>query len=340
MEFGTTHYAILTIALVALILVGGYLTYNPGIDRDASAEWSDGRVDFSVECSGSDVYSAVLIGGGEPLGKLYIYVDERAGDLHSEASGMVADGMGPLAFDWGYAAEQITQMLRFRGFTSVETVDRAGLEEAIAETADDPGNTGILSVSFALPSSVYSGNADDPLLSWVRDGGRLYWLGSEAGRFHSDGDAIYLVEGNRELLFGSDDAIDASSKDISSYITGDVIENGFTDALSLKGSTTLFGLSKGLQLGYVREGYSTIAAAPFGSGCITVFAGGPDLEQFDDIGQTIAAGIGCDSSVLDCAEGKVTRGTAHGSMDFDGECHLYVYMGGTYTDWGRTFYAP
>jgi hypothetical protein len=274
------------------------------------------------------------------LDRLYIYVDEKADGLYGEACAMASDGMAPLAFDRGYAAEQIAQMLRFRGFGQTETVDRAGLEEIIANTAGDPEGTGIMSVSFALPSSVYAGNDGDPLLRWIRGGGSLFWLGSEAGKFHSDGEGLRMVRNSGELLFGSADAIDSSSKDIASYITGETIDNGFLDALSLKGSTTLFGLRGGLQLGFVREGNSSVAVAPFGSGSITVFAGGPDLEQFDDIGQTIASGIGPDSSVLDWEEGKVSRGTARGSMDSAGPCHLYVYMGGTYTDWGRTLYAP
>ena len=64
------------------------------------------------------------------------------------------------------------------------------------------------------------------------------------------------------------------------------------------------------------------------------------LTVSDDIGQIISAGVTSKTVVAEHHVGEVTRSTESGSFEkFDEGCHVYIYIGGTYTKFGEAFHG-
>ncbi len=329
---------IVAVAVCALVLIGEFTTYYPGLyDYDSEAEWSDQSVDYMVSATGSHPYDAVLISDSKHLSELAVYVDSTYDEYFDKAQEHSEFGL----MEQEYYAQQLEAFLGMRSFDAVGPCDRDGLIDLIDSTMGRT-DVGILVTSYALPSETYDGTSDCPLLKWIRAGGSLYWVGSEIGRFHVDGSGIHVVEDNQELFFGT------TCINTSGSIYADTrIDNGLTEALNLNSSNLMNGLDVSkiegaVGIGYSGEGFSSIALVPFGSGDITVFSGKFDIDQLDDIGQVVAAGITYDSKVLGHHEGEVVRGTEDGSFDIPagaGDVCLYVYIGGTYVRYGEVSYA-
>ena len=73
---------------------------------------------------------------------------------------------------------------------------------------------------------------------------------------------------------------------------------------------------------------------------ICVFAGGFDINQLDDVGQVIASKLTCDSVFISMQKDKVTRETVRGSFGLStSDAYLFIYTGGTYTNFGACFHA-
>lgn len=329
--------AALAVVLCLAVFAGEYLTYYSGIHEfDASAEWGEDGVSFQVSSSGSDVYSAVLIdnGGHSPVTELVILADENYRDHYDE----VAEATGLEFLDQEYYAEQILNALENRSFDDVTIVDTEGLARYLQDTMGDPSSKGILVMTYALPSEIYAGAEDDLLMRWVSAGGTLYWLGSEIGAYYTDDDELHEVERNQQLFFGRV-CVNTDGPELAEA----VVDNGFTEALSLKGSRLIYGVDVGglddvLSVGYTADGYSTVSLIGYGDGAVCVFSGTFDIDQIDDVGQVVASGITPYSRIAGCETGKVVRGTVSGEIGSDGSV-LYVSIGGTYTKYGEAFYA-
>lgn len=330
---------VLALVLCAMVVVGEYCTYYSDIhEYDSTATWSDGRVDYTVSSSGSDVYSAVLIdnGGRDPVTDLFMFVDGDYMDHYREAHSL----SGAVYLDQEYYAKQIGEALRIRGFDPVTQGDGSELRVYLESTLRDPSGHGAMVLSYALPGDIYDGTDDCLLVKWVSGGGTLYWIGSEVGRFFTEDGSLVEVQGNQDLLFGGR-CIHDGSQDVADS----KVDSGFTDALSLKNSNLQFAVDStkadgSLPLGYSSGGYASIVFVPLGMGQICVFSGGFDVNQIDDVGQTIASGITVDSDIVGFQEGKVVRSTVSRSMDVptDG-CILYVYTGGFYMNHGEAFHG-
>ncbi len=330
---------VLALMLCAVVVVGEYCTYYSDIHQYGStATWSEGKVDYTVSSSGSDVFSAVLLDNGDrsPVSDLRIFVDEGYMDNYPEAH----DISGAIYLDQSYYATQIHEALKIRGFSDITECGSSELESYLRSTLSDPNGHGVMVMSYALPSDIYDGTADCLLMEWMSGGGSLYWLGSEVGRFYTEGSILVEVTGNQELFFGT-----RCIRDGSLGVADSKQDNGFTDALCLKNSNLQFALDssvlgKSLAMGYSLDGYSSIVFVPFGSGQVCVFSGGFDVNQIDDIGQVVASGVTVDSDIVCVQEGKVVRGTVEGSIDVPGDnCILYIYTGGFYMNHGEAFHG-
>lgn len=327
-------YVILTTILCLVVFVGEICTYAPVHEYDTDAEWSESSVDFTVSSSGSDVYSALLLDhkGSSPVETIYVFMDEN----YLTHYNTVVETQDIGYVDQEYYAEQISKVLAIRGFTSVRICDSSELEALIKSTIEDPRGYGIVVGSYAMPSAIYSGHYDDPIMKWIGGGGTLYWFGSEIGKFYSDPNGLWEVQDNQELFFGKK-CINTSDVELGT----ELVNSPFTDALSLKNSNIKFalnadGLMNGLEMGYTSCGYSSISMASVGQGSVCIFGGSFDIKQMDDIGQIIASGITPSTTIVDIVESNVTRGKSTGSMNY--ECdnpYLYIYIGGTYTKYGE-----
>lgn len=329
------------IVLCAAILVGEVLTYSQDAHGyGAEAAWGEGRVEYRVSSSGGDVYDALLVDNGARPGidTLMLFVDDRYDEYYRDAS----EASDPPILSQAYFAEQVEAFLEFRSFSGAELCRDEGLIGFIAATLGDPSGKAVLVSSYALPSEVYDGSAECLLMRWIANGGTLYWVGSEIGRFYRDDSGLHTVDGNQELFLGVRDCVNT----VGSAIATEKIDNGFTDALCLKNSNVMNGIDVSrvegaLGMGYSEGGYSSIALVPCGSGSICVFAGIFDINLFDDIGQVVSSGLTSDSAILGHVRGDVRRGEVAGDIYFDhsSDPTLYIFIGGTYTKYAEAFHG-
>lgn len=332
---------VIAIVLCAAILVGEILTYSQDVHEYwAEAEWSEGRVEYRVSSSGGDVYDALLVDNGPrpPVNALMLFVDDRYEEYYADASA-VSD---PPILSQPYFAEQVKAFLEFRSFAGAELCHDEDLIDFIGTTIDDPSGKAILVSSYALPSEVYDGTSGCPLMRWISNGGTLYWVGSEIGRFYRDDSGLHAVDGNQELFLGVQGCVNTSG----STIATEKIDNGFADALCLKNSNVMNGVDVSkvdgaLGIGYSEDGYSSIALTSCGSGSICIFAGIFDINLFDDIGQVVSSGLTSDSVILGHVRGDVKRGEVIGDFVFDPAHNpaLYVFIGGTYAKFAEAFHG-
>lgn len=337
MRFRVDAIAVIAVLLCAVIVVGEVLTYSQVHHYDASAEWNENTVDFTVSSSGSDRYDAVLIDnhGRVPVDEVFIYEDETYDDYFREASGVST----PEYTDQEVASNDYTKYLNARSFDNVSSGGEEGLLSYLTDSAS-PSGKGLIVTSYALPSSVYDCTEDCILVEWLNAGGTLYWMHSEVGRFYVDEHGLQWTDGPSILL---GDAYQNTSDEPAAESR---IENGFTEALCLKDSHMRNALCVddvpgSIRMGYSVDQYASIAGIPFGEGQIFVLSGKYDFDLTDDLAQLIASGITVSSEVVSHLTGTVTRGTVQSEMDVveSKTSILYVYVGGTYTKYGETFHG-
>lgn len=327
--------AVVAVLLCAVIVVGEVLTYSQVHHYDASAEWNEGTVDFTVSSSGSDRYDAVLIDnhGRSPVDEVFIYEDETYDDYFREASEVST----PEYTDQEVASNDYAKYLSARSFDNVSSGGEEGLL-AYLTGSGSPSGKGLIVTSYALPSSVYDCTEDCILVEWLNAGGTLYWMHSEVGRFYVDEHGLQWTDGP-SILLG-----DAYQNTSGASAAESRIENGFTEALCLKDSYMRNALCVddvpgSIRMGYSADQYASIAGIPFGEGQIFVLSGRFDFDQTDDLAQIIAAGITISSTISSHVSGTVTRGTISDSMEFSPGEVLYVFIGGTFTKYGESFYG-
>ncbi len=332
---------ILSVALCLVVLAGEVMAYGPNIhDFDADADLEKDPIEYSVTSSGSNVYSVVAMDNGNFTAPriLYIYNDPGYSDHYD----LVNEHIQFSGVDQGYAMDQVTKSLKVRGFDDVRVVDDKGLLDALKSDILNNVPAALLTFSYALPESVYSGSADDLLLRWIEAGGSLYWATSPAGMYYRSDSGIVKVADHQELLFGRE-CMKLTGDDIAYNV---IEKDGLTNALGIKWNRTLYGLDiSGIEgarsLGFEQDGYSSISMIPRGEGMICIFGGDYNRSISDDISQIIASGLSCHTRSVSVEEGSVTRGTVNGTIDIANEGNLCVYIviGGYYTVYGRSFHS-
>jgi len=331
---------VLAVVLCVLVLAGEALTYSSGVhEYGADSSWTDGRVEYEVESSGGDVYDAVLLDNGirGSITDLAVYVDGTYAEYYGDASRI---STVPYQSQ-DYFADQIAAFLEFRSFHAVTTLDDDALSGYIEGTMEDPRGKAVMVSSYALPVSVYDGTPECPLMEWIGNGGTLYWVGTEIGRFFKDADGLKAVEDNQELFFGTR-CVNTDGPTVAT----DRIGGGLSEALCLKNSSVINAVNAdavdgAVGIGYSEGGYSSIAMSPYGDGEVTVFAGPFDINQFDDIGQVVASGVNHGTILIAHERGDVVRGTVSGSISFDSlaDPTLYIFIGGTYAKFAEAFHV-
>ena len=339
MDKKTVPLVVLAIVLCAVLVLGEALTYGINTHSfNVKAEFSSGTLNYSVSSRGSDTYSVVVLDDNnvQSTEELYIYVDERYDDYYEQA--IKKNSMG--YYGQQYCSEQVEKFLKIRGFDNVKTLNSKELTDFINNTASDPKGKGLLVTSFALPSGIYTGNGSDKIFEWIDNGGNLYWSTSEIGKFYTDTNGLNEVTGNQSLFLGKECVNTGKLENATS-----VVGNDFKDALTLLNSGLRYsvntdGIPNSLSIGYCEDGYSSISFMKHGNGMICIIGAMSEIIPFlDDISQIIASKITYATEIVDCIKGNVARGTVDGKMDFSvtGNATAYIYIGGTYTVYGRCF---
>lgn len=337
MKGRTDAVAVVAVLLCCTVILGEYLTYADIHNYNATAEWNEDTIDFTVSSNGSDAYSAVLMNshGRAPTSALTILYD----DGYESRYRNISDAGRATYMDQDLYRSEVKSALKMRGFTNVDSCDFASLKTFIDSTMDEATGRGLLVTTYALPAEVYDGTPESPLLKWISNGGTLYWAGSEIGSYCIDDGNLIEITNNQTLLFGKD------CLNVGGPVIADTRDsNGFCEALALKSSGCMFSMnardvSGSLALGYETDGYSTISFTAFGNGQICIFGGPSSLSLIEDIAQVIASDVSYSTEIVKVDTGVVTRSTVSGSFPAsDGASTVYIFTGGYYLNYGRVFH--
>lgn len=335
-----TVIAVIAISVVLLGEIFAYGTNIHGFDSNADMS-SPGTLNYSVSSKGSDTYSVALMDrkNVKPVEKLYIYIDENYEKYYNDARNTC-----PVEFvHQKDHAKQMQKLLDIRGFKNVTIVDSEKLRDVLHNDIKNSNclGCGLLVTSFSLPSNVYSGNDDDLLFKWINNGGYLYWSSSEIGGFYYKDGKINRVE-NYQTLFFNSKCVNVSNTEHAIF----TIDNKIREALTLKNTGLKFALNvnkipNSLGIGSEENGYSPIAFVKHNNGMICVIgAMSEHISMFEDTAQIISAGITYDTEIVSMYKGNVTRNTVSNTIYYPksiNDVGVYIYIGGTYTVYGRCF---
>lgn len=197
----------------------------------------------------------------------------------------------------------------------------------------------IVSVSGALPDTVYDGTLSSPILSWIDAGGTLYWAGNVIGMYSASASAISEHPSGPSLFIGDSDWCSSEDK----YCTesyGDL-----AGILGLRGTDLLFAPEMGgnvYSTGYSDGTYSTVSYLRHGSGEICIISGALVPDHYFTMSQLICSGTSYGSEILGSVSGTVDHRSVSGSFvlsDPSEDVTVYVFIGkgADYTVYGRSF---
>ena len=325
-------FTILAVVVLAAVLIGEAGTYLVHVNQyDSDVDWVGSGIDYSVYSNGSDGYRIIGMTGSASPEEIFIFRDIDFDNHLSNAR----EKSEVLGFNQDHIITQLKHQLGIRGVSNVTISDKEALFEFVNTTSANPQGKAIVVIGYELPSSVYTGTAYDLLLTWINNGGRLYWAASEIGRFYYDSSGIHEVSDNQELFLGASGVVNHRSHKATDT------DPSFCRGLSLINNEMNYAVSSSvpnsLAIGYLSEGYASVILVGHGAGEVCVFSGNLGLNQCDDMAQVIASGITSHTVLTDAQSGDV-RGTI--SMHFDTTCDsAYVYIGGVNTVYGRAYHA-
>lgn len=334
------YILVVTAAIIAAILIGEVYIYTFDGDStySASTSMSSDGAEYRVGSGISSVYDIVVSDNGvfSAATEYYVYYD----DSYADALEDVWHATGGKVLDQGYYVSQMLHQLDNRGVCAT-VLNASELRDMVL--SGNETSKALVVVSGALPGTVYSGNAADPIVQWINDGGRLYWAGNLLGAFISSADGIATAEGYEELFFGSG-TLNGSDKE-KAY--EEISDNGYLSALSLMSNSIKYSLNPDalsvphLAIGYSDGVYSSVVLAQYGSGMICVVGGDYSNNQRADLVQIISSHLCYRSVLVGYDGGEVTRGTESGvvavAVDGTNRYSVYVYFGGYYLEYARCF---
>lgn len=311
-----------TVAICAFVIAGGVLIYGVHYDYDANASINgDGTVDYSLTSSTASECSCVLLSGVDVKTHTYLYLDEKYASFY------------PVSTQKTFL-KTLKDVFEKRGYRNVEYVDANQLKNVL-ESANACDSM-IVFTSGSLPDTVFS-SGPKSLISWLDNGGAVYWCGPNIGSKMSTRDKV--VDTEYGLLTGK--VSDGTSKQEVKYASEYSLKMHF----SFKQCT--YGLKKdcenSLILGYTGEDYSSASVVKYSNGRIFVIGGDitsvvdATIYTCADIAGTVMCGITENTKILAAKEFHKDGGSMTGKMD----CHaehgniLYVMFGVPYSTWSK-----
>lgn len=312
-------FAVLVVVMVAgeaMIYVVNPYDFDSGVVRD------DDGAEYTVEASGAARFQILEFDNGSlaPIDCVYVYCDEDYGVMGvNEVPERVDD---------------VILELEIRGIRAT-VVDADGLRDVMTGS---PSGVAVVFITGAMPSTVYTGSADDIALEWTRSGGTVYWLGATMGKYYGTADGeVSEVEGWGDLFYG-----DGCFNGSDAYDSASDRADEIGELLCLRGSSTQYGMSVSVpdskQIGYVsEEGYGTASLARYGSGMIGMVGGHFEDSTRTDLAQMIASGVTYDSELVMEEEVQVRGGGHTGDLeDLEGAV-VYIFSGGYFTSYGARY---
>ena len=326
---------IATSIVLVLILTGEVVTMTSSHDDFSSSITVDGDdVDFKLKTRGSYSYEVLSLEDSLRMPESIAIYHDPAYKSAAEEGGSSTGGM---PFTEDYYLKQIKGKFMVRGVENLKVLDAQGLEDFLSQ----PGSgQALIVISGSLPNNVYTGDVEsDPIFGWLNSGGRLYWAGDILGKYISYPDRVDPIDGGTTLFLGSE-CIDTEEYTADTDIEEEHKE--FKKHLHLINHEAQFSVDtaelpsdKRFQsMGRTDGTHATITMVGYGEGIIYVFGGKYSIEQSDDLTQTVASGIGLDTTIKDFKTGKF-RGVVEGTvMKADS---VYIMIGGDLLVYGQNY---
>ena len=316
-------YIVLVIA--ALLLTGGAIaayTYNPDIGFDAYAD-EDGNT--TIEITGTfpaEVAYRVLSGTHVP-DRIYILLDEKYPGLAGYR-------------DQRKALTTFVDMLSNRGYDNTEIIDSKKLAQIISDPAV-AASSGLMMTGGAIPSNIYPDDSSNGVLTWISNGGTLYWSGPDIGMYRDTGTEC-VKTGSSYFGTAMNCQID---KD---YLVSDASD--VAEFMEFSDKHAEYGLSAGYSANPTRimglfGDYSSLSVTGIDSGRVYLFGAyfdRYDIENMTAIADMVVCGITEDTVLVE--KGMLSK--EYGTHSFSigkvaAGSTVYVTLGKPVTERGEAF---
>lgn len=317
------HFTVI-LAVTAVLMVAGAnfaYFYDPG--TEFSVEYDSGTADVSVSGTLPTDISYKVLSDTHVPDKLYFYLDpDYSGGLLS------------------YRTQEknltsLKDMLADRGYDAVEIIDAEGLAQLCSD-ASAASVSGIFMTSGVLPDTVYPNDSENGILTWLSNGGTLYWCGPDIGSYRGDIEGKYVETGNG--YFGDD--VNSSE---SNYVVSEVSEvSDFMGFAACRAECGLKSDYAGSRVLGLYGDYSSFSVVPVGSGRAYVmgaFLNSLYVESFYTLADIIVCGITENTVLKD--SGTYHKGFGSGSFSITGTSSgdvIYVSAGKTVSVCGQAFF--
>lgn len=327
-----TRNALLVIAIFAsIILIGQSMIYvaNPY------------HCDMRVERIGSEV--EVQIDTNYSLG--YTINSLRTDSMsYIESYAIFYDESYPVNGDLAAILDAIKrlQLCFSNDNTPTSIINATDLQKMMS---DGKKSTAILFMTGTLPEDVYNGSSSSLILTWLENGGVMYWLHGKLGTSYAqrDGELKY-VEDSDQLFFGNNNVINGFTDHV---FTKNLVDDSLTYRLGIYYGETTNGVdcsrltSPYLALDYNDGTYSAVTLIKYfnGDGIIGVFGGelkyeGVPTSSMASVAQTIVSKLSYDTTLIDYRTGS---GNDKITMDCgDGFSYIFMYVDRVNAIWAKT----
>ena len=200
--------------------------------------------------------------------------------------------------------------------------------------------TAVVFATGILPDSIYTGLSSDPIFKWLKEGGMMYWLGSQLGAEYFDEYLQkYSVMDSDTLFYGASDVTRKHQFDEGSIYNNDLIEGSFSAQTRQYYNECTFGLDISklstdfMNLDYNYQGYYSVVFLKYHSGIGTLVVFGGDLKKYAigaDVAMTVAQTLACrttyDSRIIDYVSGDNAKGVS-GTVKCDiGPTDVFMFV--------------
>ncbi len=311
------------LAVTAVIMVmGASFAYFYNSGTDFSVEYDSGTAEVSV--SGTlpeDIRYRVLSDTDVP-GTLYLYLDaDYTGDITSYRT-------------QEKNLDSLKDMLSDRGYDSVEIIDAEGLAHLCSDVSA-AADSAIMMTSGSIPETVYPDDSNNGLVTWMENGGTLWWCGPDIGLYRADADGGCTE--TESGYFG--EYVNSSDTEYTVSDVSDVSE--FMGYAACRADYGLRSDYPGSRVLGLYGDYSSLSVVSVGAGRVYVMGSVLDalyLEDLYALADMIVCGITEDTVLKD--SGTYHKGYGGGSFSITGTASgdtIYLTAGKTVSVCGRSF---
>lgn len=333
---------ILTIIVMAMLLIGSFITYtfNP-FEYDADAELENGVISVDLSASAATEYAVNIFSISEDSNidrKVVLYYDEGYASISGH--------------EWqSEFNHNVTRELGVRNYAGeISTVNAEELKAIFMNPAT--ANEYVVVVgSGVLPDNIYAydgseitngGPGDEvDIIKWMESGGLMAWTGVHFGYYSAPADVNFkdwTTDSSQPLEKGPEMfSIELNTKKANS---GDRSE--IADALGLTQNVTTYGVKvqgdNVKNLGYLdKEGYSSVARVTYGSADGGLLISGGYWMSYVSLSQVISSGAyAWESYSTKSGEFKDTLNLKIAEpSDWDGKMYVYIHFGSVYPVLGK-----